>query len=60
MVFVGALSPDDSTLCVSVVVVDPSGVVTASFRSVVDFFSQPTVTTATRLKTMHKMTKRFV
>jgi hypothetical protein len=49
LVLVGALAPDDSILCVSVVVVDPSGVVTVSFRSIVDFFSQPTVATVARL-----------
>ena len=34
----GGCSPDDSTLCVSVVVVEPPGVVTVVFRSVFFLF----------------------
>jgi hypothetical protein len=57
----GGLSPVVSTLCVSVTVAEPSGVVTVvSVFLVSAFLSQPTENTVARLKTMQSTKKRFM
>src|SRR5580704_12526069 len=56
----GGLLPEDSTVCVSVVVVEPPGVSTVSLRWVLTLFSQPTLTAAARHTAMHRTKKRFM
>ena len=56
----GGFSPEVSTFCVSVTVVEPPGVVTVVSFLTSAFFSQPTVNGTTRLKAKQRAKNRFM